>query len=685
MNKKQKSTSSVTMMRIPSFLECFLKISDYLGLTYSEEDQLTSKARIKELKDFDEQGGYMTHLYYGKLINLLAKNNPEYEPFIKHWLEISESTARYLISFNYATLASNKRVLWALLVYVYIPNIACFISFYKNTLKIPSYLAQYDFMLPETKTGKVIYPTERLKKILKRIEKFIEKRHTVKTAYTNTLTQYLHNFNKTAIPQYRTKQIIVDEIKNTKIFDRKIGAIENLFISAIVSGRIFNDLISYFGQESYAIELTDYFKKCLKTFDKYLDKDTDIANTFDELIVTHMELYKFELLLAAHANQYHLSPDLISSHSNKEIENGINERREYVLSLFDAFLSTTRQSDSDKLEVIETEKCQIGMFRCRLPIELEPKDADHKDIIELLSDLYAIFSSPEDVLDESEISQLLGKFRKHKLYSIYEHLYLYYDGLNKLGMNDLQGAKISLGLTLEKCSAITAGETQLEAAYTLIILRLLTEKNTSYSQLNKELTVIMNLEPIVNVLCLDIDRLDLDKKTLEFNIKEESRKVNKFENETRSYKALSKEANLARISTRIKCFNKVGYCHYPSVEPYIYNPFSKVDSLISDIYSLLNESNHLSTSKGMVINEIISKLMKGRRSGNDPYYAINKNLVTLHSFTAKEVFNVITFSSIADFCSTANIDCPNIIRLKEDAETLSLISQAINNSDRPRS
>ncbi|OAI16467.1 hypothetical protein A1359_07390 [Methylomonas lenta] len=635
----------------------------------------TTKIRIKELRDFIEQGGYFTNFYFKEVLKLFAENDKEKEEFIEYWIKISESQVRFLICHNYYTIASNKRGMWALLVYYYIPHIACLISIFSREFNIPSCLKNTNFMLPYPESNKILRPTERLRKALKEIEKMVKKNSLLETNKLSALFQYFHGFDKTVIPSYKTKQTILNELRSIKQCEINLDEINYLFHATIISGNVYEKLISYFGDESTALELVEYFKKCLSTFDMLATVDFDPILMFDDFLASHLELYQYEFLLtkSKQANPFGIESNTPNSTYSeyKDIKKCRDEHRTYIYSVFDAFLRTTTHINFNLLEKIETEKCDIGMFRCRLPIEMEATDHDHEDIISLLSELDDIFSTPEDRLNEDEINEIFFNIRHHKFYSAYEHEYFYYLGLSKLGGNDLTEAINLLKLTLQKCSKITAGETQVNAAKLLIILKLLTNDRISYPHLNSEINMIINADRERDVCLIDCE----DAKKIENNQNQSSqKKTNKYEKETKYPKYLSKRIYLAMISTEIRRFNVASYCRFEGVEPYIYNPFKKLESLVADIYALYENQDNSSESPESRIRHIILQLMSVRGAR----YPINKNIITLHQYTAKDIFSGITFREIAEFCTIGNFNSPNIIKLRDDSKLFGLLSEAIN-------
>jgi len=109
MRKDQNSALSASMIKIPSYLECFARFVSFLGLDYSEEEKTTDKFRTAELRDFNEQGDRYTNRYFPKILNLFAGEDKEKRAAIKACLIMSESIARFLTSKNYYTISSNKR------------------------------------------------------------------------------------------------------------------------------------------------------------------------------------------------------------------------------------------------------------------------------------------------------------------------------------------------------------------------------------------------------------------------------------------------------------------------------------------------------------------------------------------------------------------------------------------------
>lgn len=181
------------MIKVPSYLDFLTKLVSFLGIDFDEEKyaknelrkadkknkiieesedsdedcRMTKKLRIKERQEFNSQVELYNKDYFPKIINLLSGNNEDNKRGITYFLNIIESLMRYLNDKNYYTIASNKRAMWGLFIFYYIPQFACMLSTYKNKYNIPKYLIDNDFMLPIFKSNKIVTPTDRLKKYLK--------------------------------------------------------------------------------------------------------------------------------------------------------------------------------------------------------------------------------------------------------------------------------------------------------------------------------------------------------------------------------------------------------------------------------------------------------------------------------------------------------------------------------------
>lgn len=194
------------MIKVPSYLDFFAKLVSYLGIDFDEEKyaknelrksdkknkeieksnksdkenkineesedsdedcRITNKFRIKERKEFNSQVELYNKDYLPKIIDLLSGGDKDNKREITHFLNIIESLMRYLIDKNYYTIASNKRAMWGLFIFYYIPQFACMLSLYKNECNIPKHLIDNGFMLPIFESNKIITPTDRLKKYLK--------------------------------------------------------------------------------------------------------------------------------------------------------------------------------------------------------------------------------------------------------------------------------------------------------------------------------------------------------------------------------------------------------------------------------------------------------------------------------------------------------------------------------------
>ena len=693
------------MIKIPSYLECFARFVSFLGLDYSEEEKTTDKFRTAELRDFNEQGDRYTNHYFPKILNLFAGEDKEKRAAIKACLIMSESIARFLTSKNYYTIASNKRATWALLIFYYIPHLACLINFYKKEFGIPEYLVESDFMLPYSDAGKIILPTERLREYLNPIKKNIP---TVKDTENNFLAKYLYKFDKTVVPSYQTQQRIVNQLKNIIKSDTKIIEIGQIFRASIVSGRIYNELFDIFG-EGYALALVEYFKKCLKTSDTLIQDDSRNHDAFKHFLTLYVNYYQIEMLYtAAELNrsfEFVLEASKNNSIGYEELKDAREDYRDHLFFRLNSFLYTTTSTTLDQLDEIDTVDLTKGILRFSILEEAESFDEDHEHIVSLVTKLEHIFSSPKRILQENEVDQIFHEFGRHKFYSVYEHEYWYYAGLSDLGRNEFAKALEKLDLACKKCMGITAGETQRKVAELLIVLKLLTNNKVSYSHLNSEIKMMIDSEPeeSLTIFSIAIDQAEppeqleifeplkyselreLCKRSLlsesndQFELSEPQEQpelIVLFEQPDQTEKDRNKQIYLTKTLNLIKSFNTEGYCRYEGFDCIQYNPFQKLDTLIGDIYSLYNSADDFSSCpKEVKMRKIIKSLMKVKGAK----YPIGKNLVTLHQYTAADVFDQNNFMTIALFCGDSKIDSKNILMLIDDRPIFDLISAVIKN------
>jgi hypothetical protein len=708
MCKDQNSALSTSMVKIPSYLECYAKFVSYLGLDYSEKEKTTDKFRTAELRDFSEQGDRYTNHYFPKILNLFAGEDKEKQAAIKVCLIMSESLARFLTSKNYYTIASNKRATWALLIFYYIPHLACLISFYKEEFGIPECLVESDFMLPYSEAGKVVLPTERLKRYLNPIKKNIP---TVKDTENNFLAKYLYKFDKTVIPSYQTQQRIVNQLKNVIESDEKINEIGQIFRASIVSGRVYNELLDMFG-EGYALALVEYFKKCLITSDRLIKEATLKPNAFEHFFAFYVAYYRTETLYTvAELNrsvEFVLEPFHNNSIGYEELKDEREGYRERLFLEMNSFLYTTTSTTRDQLDEIDTDNLTNGILRFSILEEAESLDEDHEHIVSLVTKLEYIFSSPGRILRENEIDQIFHEIEHHKFYSIYEHEYWYYAGLSDLGRNEFEKALEKLKLARQKCMSITAGETQLNISKLMIVLRLITDNKVSYSHLNSEIKMMIDSEPeeSLAIFSVDMDQTEppeqleifesleypelqelyklpplseLREQCEKFRLSEQPKLQEQIElielvgGPDQPDKDRNKQIYLNKTLNLIKSFNTEDYCHYEGFDCVQYNPFQKLDALIGDIYLRYNSTEFYSESEETKMTNVIKSLMKGKNAK----YPFEKNLITLFQYKAIDVFEILNFIKIQLICLDFEINAKNISNLADNPKMLKLISDTI--------
>ena len=175
------------MIKIPDYIFCFTKFVSFLGLDYEEPSvenkakvvnepkekgdkksytRITKKNRLKERRSFDAQG-QLHSLYVDKALKLWTeKNEIDKQHVVKTYFMMSEDLVRFLTSKNYYTIATDKRASWALLVFFYIPHIACIMGSHQNKFGLPNDLIKKDFMFPyrDLNSGAIITPNKRFYK-----------------------------------------------------------------------------------------------------------------------------------------------------------------------------------------------------------------------------------------------------------------------------------------------------------------------------------------------------------------------------------------------------------------------------------------------------------------------------------------------------------------------------------------
>lgn len=641
------------MIKIPDYIECFAKVVSFLGLDYSENK--TGKFRMKEREDFVNQGKIYTEQYEPKILDLFAGENEEKRVFIDLFLIMSESLVRYLTCKNYYTLASQKRAMWGLMIFYYIPHIACFISIYKKEFDIPKCLVEKDFMLPFVdENGKVVSPTLSLTRYLTPIERGIDGKYQ---DASDNLNSYIKNLSKKPVPSYKKHQEIIEQLSAIPALKDKIPEISLVFRATIVSAHVYQELLKLFGDEIHVLSLIDYFKKCLKTSEPFFE-GIDENDNFSYYFYRYLDYYECELqyTITTHKNirvhfYFKTSEGDNVLYGHNELWEQREDLREDIFEPFNFLLETTTSNTRDDLFEIDTDDL-IKSSRFLKADENKISDLFKIRKLKLLSDdADEIFSSPEYVLQENEVNLLLQAFKTHSFYAIYEHEYLYYASLNDLAKNDFENALKKLKQAFEICMTITAGETQLKIAKKLIVLTLLTNSNFSFSHLNPSIRLMIDAEPEDGLFLIP-----------PLNSQQEISEEEKH-----------RQIYFAKILKIVTTFNSSGYCHYEGFGCVKYNPFEKVERLIADFYEFYNDDSQIFESEQNKVESILKSLMRGRGAK----YPIDKNLVTLHQLKAVDVFKSFNFTNICSFYSDSKIDNKNIFKLYHDQETLNLIFKAV--------
>jgi hypothetical protein len=626
------------MIKIPNYIECLAKVVSFLGLGYSDEKEKTEKFRMKYDEIFVNQGDTYTENYVPKILDLFAGEDKEKRELIKLFLIMSESLVRDLTRKNYYTVASQKRAMWGLLVFYYIPHIASLISIYKKEFGIPDGLIANDFMLPFVDNkGKIVSPTLRLIRYLTPIERGIDgiKYHDA----SDKLNSYIKNLGKKPVPSYIKHQEIIEQLSAIPTQADKISEISLVFRAAIVSAHIYRELRELF-DESYAISLIDYFKHCLKTSDRLFNSSDSIQNNFEYFFEPYVNYYNHEFLYTIKTQKTGLN---LKNIDDVLLRDERERLREDIFSPFNSFLYTTINDTKEDLVavVVKYKFLSEADSLDEIPEDITVlSNENHENILMLLNELDDVLSSPEKTLQQNEVNEFLQEFKNHPFYATYEHEYLYYDGLNDLAKNDFESALKKLEQVSVKCTTITAGETQLKIAEKLIVLTLLANPNFIFSSLNPSIRLMIDAEPEKELLII----LPLDAGQ-EISEEEKYRQI-----------YFSKVLNIITV------FNTEGYARYEGIQCVKYNPFEKLEKFVGDSYendTKTYDSDKIKTSK------IIKKL-----TGYN-------NLVTFYQWKAVDVFEPINFATIGFSCLDFKIDNKNIFKLWEDKKTLNLIYEAV--------
>lgn len=469
------------MIKVPSYLDFFAKLVSYLGIDFDEEKyaknelrksdkknkeieksnksdkenkineesedsdedcRITNKFRIKERKEFNSQVELYNKDYLPKIIDLLSGGDKDNKREITHFLNIIESLMRYLIDKNYYTIASNKRAMWGLFIFYYIPQFACMLSLYKNECNIPKHLIDNGFMLPIFESNKIITPTDRLKKYLKEnVKKVILKdKYSFNNFTDNFLAKSRSIKSSNITPRHKTKFEIINELKeNSRDKDSPIiHEIESIFTCAIFTSNIYQELRKYFKNDNYVKSLIEYFRECFDSCNKcYGAIGVDISSIFKEFINIHMFLFAIEL---NHVRKLYL----------EWIEKLRNKYRGYLFHIFNLYLRGTINSEINVFENINTNNFCKGVFRYTSDHITQYTDIEHNKIISFLEELERIFANPENELNEESINNIFKQIKDHKYFENYKHELLYYEGLNYLAKNEFSEAIEKLQIVCKK-------------------------------------------------------------------------------------------------------------------------------------------------------------------------------------------------------------------------------------------
>lgn len=423
---------------------------------------------------------------------------------------MSENICKFLNSKNYYTIAENERVMWGLLVFYYIPYIACIISLHKkifnkpNELNILSLLNDKNFMFPyklNNDSNEIILSNKQLCKYLKKFKQIGDKVKGVQYEY---LINYVRRSDlEVEIPSYDKKRSILIDIENIKnkleTLDKKkrieknltdihitkddINEVNAIFYTAIVSANIYKDLSKKFG-DSKVLELFDYFMACLKVCDAFFNdvlEDSQFNNYFKNYIVLYWYNFRYTLKMSNLKNN--LPFDYCEKEQSELIENEIFRQ-------FNVYLLATKNNEKNKIDHINIQDLTDGIFSCIAPVGLEVIDKDLKDIVEILQNLHAHFGAK--ILTQKNIAEdYLVKLKNHKLYSDFKIEYLFYDVLNDLASDKIDSCLEKIKENEKFLTHKTNGEyTRILSKY-YVILMIIKNKDITFRHLNKSINLLM--------------------------------------------------------------------------------------------------------------------------------------------------------------------------------------------------
>jgi hypothetical protein len=652
------------MIKIPDYIFCFTKFVSFLGLDYEEPSvenkakvvnepkekgdkksytRITKKNRLKERRTFDAQA-LLHSLYVDKAVALWSKKNErKKQEAIKSYFIMSENIVRFLTSKNYYTIATDKRASWALLIFFYIPHIACIIGSHQNKFGLPQELIKHDFMFPykDLQSGVVITPTKRFYNYCDYFMEYIGKDKKME-ARTPKFCDYLIELNKNPIiPSLDKKRQILEEIEVVDLFKPKISEVDILFHAAIVSGNIYSELKKAFG-ETHALELFDYFKVCVEMREKHLKDKYIGGDFFRDYISTYMNFYDIDSVYSLKL----LNPKNEKEYDLSTVEDLRKDDLEVLFNHFDAFLHATNSKSKNQLDALNMDG-EEGIFRDYSQNKLE---LAHENLISRLKELEDIFTSywkPSwGALDEANVSKLLKSLKANKFYKNYEYEYLYYSALSDFAKNKFKLAQrklLALDTTYSDCNA---GDTWHDIAVHLIILKLI----------NSDAEVRFNhLNPLI--------KLWIEAQSDQSFYRDYLKKPNEKNNQD----------YFDEIHRIMSDFNRRGYARYEDTPCIKYTPYQKLDDFIGEFYELDEQINAGAKIGEAVVKPVLDVLMLGSK----PKYDINSYFVALFEFKAVDVFEPQNFKKAVSFYECSEMHSENISRFAQDEQKLKQIYEAI--------
>ena len=255
----------------------------------------------------------------------------------------------------------------------------------------------------------------------------------------------------------------------------------------------------------------------------------------------------------------------------------------------------------------------------------------------------------------SDAEPILKQSKNNQFYDCYKDKYLYCDALNDLARNDFKGAIKKLEDALEVCKSITVGITQIKIVEKFIVLNLIDNRHyDNFDNLNRYIKMMIDAEAQEIRLIIPSNTSNPDHHI--FNPSSE-------EHEKRKLNAIY----LQKVFDIIKSFNQKGYARYEGIECVKINPFEKVEQFVKDFYTLYDANQN--TESEVTVKEVIEKLTSNRGA----QYKLDSNLVALNSFKPLDVFESSNFMCIYQFCLDSKMESENIVKLRNNFQTLELI------------